>query len=113
MVEEVEAKAAQQDGLARAYDGQVDVGRVGGRDVVQAVAARVGGEAAVGGVRGRREVALRQDDGRKGGQGTAVVEGEGLVAVGRVVEADRAGRVRLHVDGVGATRTVRANTHSR
>lgn len=100
MVGEVQAQAAQQHRFAGADGREVDVGRVGGRDMAQAVPFGVGGVTAVGGVGGHREVALGEDHGGQAGQHPAVVQGEHLAAVGPVVEPDRAGRVRPHPHGV-------------
>ncbi len=99
VVEEVETEAAQQDRFARGYGGQVDVGRVGGRDVAQAVPGGVGREAPLDRIGGHRQMALGQDHRGQAGQRAAVVEGEGLVAAGHVPQPGGTRPVRLHAHG--------------
>lgn len=101
MVEEVEAEAPQQDGFARGDGGEVQVGRVRGLDVAQAVLPRVLGEARLGGARGGGQMSLGEDDGGQAGQFAPVVEYEGLAAVVRVVEAHGARAMDLDAYGVG------------
>lgn len=101
MVEEVEAEAPQHDGFTRGEGGEVQVGRVGGRHVAQAVVERVLGEARLCGARRRGQMALGEDDGGQAGQFLPVVEYEGLAAVVRVVEAHGSRPVYLNAYGVG------------
>lgn len=94
VVEEVEAQTAEQDGLAGGDAGEVEVGRVGGRDMAEAVAVGVRGQALLCPVGHGRQMALGQDHGGQVREDAAVVEYEDLVAVGRLVEAGRACPVR-------------------
>ncbi len=101
VVEEVEAEAAQQDALARA-GGDVDVGGVGGGDVVEVVDPGQAGGAGLarGGPGG--EVALGEHDGVQPVQPGAVLQPDALRAAGeavRVGHRDRPGAV--HPDGHG------------
>lgn len=100
-IAKVEAQTAQEDRLTRSDGGEVDICWVLGLKMTQTVRFRVIGQLLQLRIDLKWHMSLSEDDRVQFAQSLTIGELERLMSGARVVEADRAGSVNLHIHASG------------